>query len=52
MRKCNFKKTFFNFIDITFWHVYFPVNLLLTLRTPFCKDTFKGLRLDHRIQQL
>ena len=28
-----------NFIEITFWHVCSPVNLLHIFRTPFLKNT-------------
>ena len=32
-----------NFIEITLWHGYSPVNLLHIFGTPFAKDTSGGL---------
>ena len=36
-----------NFIEVTLWHGCPPVNLLYIFRTPFYKNTYKGL-LMHR----
>ena len=35
-----------NFIEIGVWHGYSPVNLLHISRTPFPKNTFRGLLLN------
>ena len=35
-----------NFIEITFWHGYPPVNLQHIFRTPFLKNYLGGLLLD------
>ena len=35
-----------NFIEITLWHECSPINLLHILRTPFPKNTSKGLLLN------
>ena len=40
-----------NFIEITFWHVCSPVNLLHIFRTPFLKNTSEGLLLNITIKE-
>ena len=46
MPKCDLLKLRSNFIEITFRHGCFPVNLLHISRTPFTKKTSKRLLLD------
>ena len=43
MPKCDFNKLQSNFIEITLWHECSPENLLHIFRTPFYKNTSKGL---------
>ena len=43
------KKLQSNFIEITFWHGFSPVNLLYILRTPFPKSTYGRLLLKGNI---
>ena len=49
MPKCNFKvqlRLLCNFIEITLWHEYSPVNLQHIFRTPFPRNTFGRLLLN------
>ena len=43
--KCDFNKIAkSNFIEITLWHGWSPVNLLHIFRTPFSKNTSRGVQ--------
>ena len=46
MPKCFFNKFAENFIKITLWYGYSPVNLLHIFRTPLLKNTSGGLLLS------
>ena len=41
-----------NFIEITLWHGYSPVNSLHIFRTTFNKNTSRGLLLDSKISHI
>ena len=46
MSKCDFNKAACNFIETTFQHGCFPINLLHIFRAPFYNNTSGGLLLN------
>ena len=52
MPKCITSKVPLQLFETVLWHGYFPVNLLLIFKIPFCKNTFGGLLLNDQLKFL